>query len=1170
MASSAGQCYETNSRGCEVLSGPAAAVHKHPFAAMDPENEVTNESAYVSDANNNWEANGVSKAVRVFIGSTSTEWMQKHQRWWVQTAAKLESKNGTGHKIRRRGAKSDSTSDLFDQSSHKKSLTKTLSESSASEHEADGQKAEGIDGHGDSDWSSDSDQSIDEIGNVDPLHCKYSPAQERNSVDTRASIDIPSLTRTAPAMELDPGISSMNTIPMPMLPDSPTQDKKPPNTAPVQSNTVRNSQSVMDIKQSGPEKTRRRSSLSAIRGFFRRSDKKASPAVSAQSSKPATESLASTNESLETTPIRPSHGRASSISGIAGVGVSTPMVTTPTNKTPSLRRTAVARQTRTVTWLENDYDESAAGADDEQLLHSGWSPRSLLRGKPLYGANADAPVILAARAVVRLETAALSVLATPYTEITSQMQQVRAHEWAEMWVVLTSRGILFYCASRTRPATQILFPPYAAVPPRLSVFSPLDVSLALAYATKRGHARVVVFKMRTAPESREWYVRLREMISGPAKLAVPKGITIHVPELGVKVQVDIPSQTTSLWTVRHAAMAALLGDRVIGPRAQSWIDGEKNGTMRVGMAWRRGDRLAWVVPSGGVDRHTGGWRVPTGQSGIVGPPLLEASHKLEMRTIVHYPDTALVEGSSMQEPPGVEGFLMLKRSGASLAAYRPVLLTAHDGLLFLIHAPRAARHLDVTANAYVTPTGYNDGSEAAESCVRYYQPDIHSCSKQMCQARYMIKLAAVWEISAVEDESGGKDVQDDSAIEAGARTRAKARVKRFMRAHKPAQCKFRLTTRAGSSVILWAESEACMQEWVRRLTELQLYWVHRTLADVALRSRSCILNYALQGREQDLPTWSDERAFADRAVWHACLMLGCRNIIHAGMLYRKRHRHQGMRRVFCVLTRGHLVEYDYPHALVHDDELVAHVRRQDPLMNQMALEMGTSNTRAQLLFPRSRTLSLRRCYVVSRRADDLTTDDIMCEPWVMTDIGNYSGLRLADRLYEDGVVSHDFIDNCVFTVWRPKFTPPIIKDFAEGGTVSAEVLLSDDSREERQVPITPPMNPRQAHGSPRSSIDAHRFSNEGYGSSVSASSSSRSSGRVQEPLVSVATRKSDELRVGIDGFQDKSTKRTSAMTMVSGMRPRLGVFKARTNTEMELWVTALNQEIRRMVEADAW
>ncbi|KAJ1805742.1 hypothetical protein LPJ56_006496, partial [Coemansia sp. RSA 2599] len=390
MASGAGPPNEAKNDTAEVLQGPAAAVHKHPFAAMNPDEDVTNEGVYVSGGNSDWEVNGVSKAVRVFIGSTSTEWMQRHQRWWTRTAAKLEGKTGAGRKIRRRGTKSDSTSDLFDMGSQKKNRKQASSESSASEDEVrQQQEAEGVEAHDESDWSSGSDQSIDEIGNEDP-HSQCIHAQQGNSAYTQTSISIPLSAQTVPAaVEPDPSISSIDTIPLPMLPDSPTQDREPPNTAPVQSNTVRSSQSVMDIKHSGSEKARRRSSLSAIKGFFRRSEKKASavPGQSAQSQKPATatettataaDGPALTNRNTETTPMAPSRGRAASISGIAGVGASMPIITTPTKKTSSLRRTAVSRQARTVTWLTNEDGENA-GAEDDQLLHSGWSPKMLLR-----------------------------------------------------------------------------------------------------------------------------------------------------------------------------------------------------------------------------------------------------------------------------------------------------------------------------------------------------------------------------------------------------------------------------------------------------------------------------------------------------------------------------------------------------------------------------------------------------------------------------------------------------------------------------------------------------------------------------------------------------------------------------------------------------------------------
>ncbi|KAI7833217.1 hypothetical protein BX661DRAFT_177937 [Kickxella alabastrina] len=286
-----------------------------------------------------------------------------------------------------------------------------------------------------------------------------------------------------------------------------------------------------------------------------------------------------------------------------------------------------------------------------------------------------------------------------------------------------------------------------------------------------------------------------------------------------------------------------------------------------------------------------------------------------------------------------------------------------------------------------------------------------------------------------------------------------------------------------------------------------------------------MLSYAQQGRRgREEPPDSDGLAsVAARGLWHACALLGCRAVIMAGMLYRKRHRHQGMRRVFCVLARGRLVEFDYPHAGRLASSAPEHLRA--GCLSVLSSPSANAGS-ARLLFARSRTLALRRCYVVSRRADDLTTDDIMCEPWVMTDIGNYSGLRLADRLYADGTVSHDLIDDCIFTVWRPKaaLPPPCYRV---------------DASEREMVPA-----------SPRSSGDMQRPDVDGYASSES------SAGRRGTV---------DDVRVGLEGRH--SPRR---MAVGSGVKKRLGVFKARSNAEMELWVTAINQEIRRMIESDEW
>ncbi|KAI8319938.1 hypothetical protein GQ54DRAFT_264435 [Martensiomyces pterosporus] len=497
------------------------------------------------------------------------------------------------------------------------------------------------------------------------------------------------------------------------------------------------------------------------------------------------------------------------------------------------------------------------------------------------------------------------------------------------------------------------------------------------------------------------------------------------------------------------------------------------------------------------------------------------------------------------------------------------------------------------------------------------------------------------------------------------REKGKGKVLGFLRSKKNRQaaCKLKLTTRAGATVVIWTSSEECTDEWIRRLLDLRTYWVHRRLSDSSLRSQVCALNYMLQGRrsrEKDMPDWNDEKAWADRAIWHACLVLGCRDIIISGMLYRKRHRHQGMRKVFCILTRGRLVEYKYPESpsspprsaladqanSVYTDSAGLLSGMASSTTNLMAGDpadpgsAGSSgNSKARLLFGRSRSLSLRRCYVMSRFIDDLTTQDIMCEPWVMTDISNYNGLRLADRLYADGVISHELVQDCIFTVWRPTFVPAILrsgktpkiktipeealgeiseesvdeqpasvgsepkssspngKSYPTAGQAAAvsfepgsSTREHSDSRDRAMAPtalgIQVGESPSETGSSPQGSVrrqrpsadalrrsgevtrksnETSRISGDGYLSSMS----NKSNGKPVDTSKPGAYRIGDKITVNVDDRHD-GIKRMGAIGMVSSMRRRMGVYKARTSAEMEQWVTAINQEIRRMAAAGDW
>ncbi|KAJ1861128.1 thiamine pyrophosphokinase [Coemansia sp. RSA 989] len=904
----------------------------------------------------------------------------------------------------------------------------------------------------------------------------------------------------------------------------------------------------------------------------------------------------------------------------------------------------------------------------------------------------ETTVILSTRAVVRRETATNDAFAEKYNEATCQKYRESTQEWAEMWVALTKRGIMFYLASKKHPTLAILFPPYTAIAPRISLFSTLDLSLAIMYHDRsasiqtsakgksedseaKDSLQVAIIKFPSAQVACQWYREIGQALllgrvmfpsaflneSMPAAQPPPSLVMVNVPELGIKVQVklgrhnaQVPRnvlmggsddallerqwrcETTTVWHIRQDVVNVLLKDSVVGKSICEWLEAERRGELTIGMAWRRCDRLEWIMPCGALDTN-GNFKVDTVNDMVVGPQLLEGTHMLELRVLEHYPDIITTNSTCIYEPVGVEGFVMLKREQKHrVVSYKPALLTTHNGYLFFVDAPRAVRYLDASIHKCNSQPAVGEGvcdSDDGSQVVCYYHPDERSCSKQMSLAKYMLNITDIEQIvplvhdyddtpdsngmaTFLDGGLGLESVSENAEPTSQSTHRPKGKLLGFLRSKKARQsaCKFRLVTRTGSSVVIWTPNEQCMREWVRRLTELRYYWTNRMIADYSLYSQTCLLNYSTQGhssRIRDDMDWFDEGAWAERLVWNACLILGCRSIIKAGILYRKRHRHQGMRKVFCILTRGRLIEFKYPVAPLAPGQtmLAEYMIRNDPTMSHVFKDICDNNkslgeavssadkSSPSLLFARSRSLSLRRCYVVSRFADDLSTHDIMCEPWVMTDIGNYNGLRLADRVYADGIVSHELINDCIFTVWRPTFVPPILRtskaphsledlsdQSADGQATqgsgadsrcSSPTPAGPDSNRSRAVSFSPPLVAvvppaatesavhqrsfshdygRQSIESQiepaKASLDMPRLSGDGYNSSVSnASSVSSSRHDTSKPG---AYRVGDEIHLNVDDKRN-GKRRMSAIGMASSMRRRIGVYRARTNSEMAQW-----------------
>ncbi|KAJ1939357.1 hypothetical protein FBU59_004151, partial [Linderina macrospora] len=208
--------------------------------------------------------------------------------------------------------------------------------------------------------------------------------------------------------------------------------------------------------------------------------------------------------------------------------------------------------------------------------------------------------------------------------------------------------------------------------------------------SKEDSVRVVVIKFPSPQIAHAWYREIgrllligRELFPqnflGLMSLAAqpaPDSIMVNIPELGIKVQVKLGRhnselsqllsagiedsalrrqwrcETTTVWHVRRDVVNALLSDPVVGPRMGEWLNAESMGLLTIGMAWRRFDRLEWVMPCASTIEQTD-LLTRSANEMVVGPQMLEGTHSLEMRILQHYPDTVNVDERQVAEPLAV-------------------------------------------------------------------------------------------------------------------------------------------------------------------------------------------------------------------------------------------------------------------------------------------------------------------------------------------------------------------------------------------------------------------------------------------------------------------------------------------------------------------------------------
>ncbi|KFH69010.1 hypothetical protein MVEG_05812 [Podila verticillata NRRL 6337] len=127
-----------------------------------------------------------------------------------------------------------------------------------------------------------------------------------------------------------------------------------------------------------------------------------------------------------------------------------------------------------------------------------------------------------------------------------------------------------------------------------------------------------------------------------------------------------------------------------------WQDPTQHGD--VALCWKRYDRIEWIYWGDRVSAETDSLHLKKDHVGfadgsdwsgnmdetVVGPQVLDKTHRLELRPITHYPTTARdTHGQEFHEPDPIEGFLVRVStfSGNPIRRFRRLYLTSHDQML---------------------------------------------------------------------------------------------------------------------------------------------------------------------------------------------------------------------------------------------------------------------------------------------------------------------------------------------------------------------------------------------------------------------------------------------------------------------------------------------------------
>ncbi|OAX83569.1 hypothetical protein ACJ72_02061 [Emergomyces africanus] len=697
--------------------------------------------------------------------------------------------------------------------------------------------------------------------------------------------------------------------------------------------------------------------------------------------------------------------------------------------------TAVGIQRRVDTWNSRARERASA------------RHRTLLPGR-------DGEIIRAQRMLVRIDTTKIRPLPNDFCENNSIKMETRiAEKWREYLVVCRKGGdentLITLQLYKTRVIPQVQVSqvkqnssreiPLTLGFTKVNLFSSLDKTIVLWHPNDEG-TMLFIMRAKSAAHSMEWYTFIRTTLGWQR----PTNLIVHVPDLDISVllkhpfshlqndRIDLADDeecSTLLRTMaEERAVAASIVKTCMDKLSECpewacilkvWLGSEK-----MGLAWRRYDRLEWVHGAN--------------EERMYGTIAMMASHVLELRPKQHYPTSIKRNGAGedvTKEPPPIEGFLILltsqkgKRQRLGKPYSRRLYFNVHNQYLCFCRPGRAtppppprlptivgsnipsASQLSKDAPLIhsIDPYPLRNGKISWLSRgdpLRREQHDAEAYRESRRNLENLEKtegyfnLCRVLEVRVANQQyfpedlhanGGDVDFHDearDNTPRGAAEQDHQSNINRS----------FELVMNDGLIVKFRAYNKRTRDEWVQRLSSLVRYWTTRTREDISIMKSVRRQNLEQLNITEDqefmfgqfAQTWEVSKARTSPELFNICGISNCRAVKMSGNLYCKPRRRSTFTACSVILTEGKILTFQ-------------------SLIRKFSGE-ETPHTHHE----REWALDLHDCYIYSGL---ITGSDLLYQNHTIDT--NLPSQRAAPRLYvTDGLSSSDEDVATCFVLWQ--------------------------------------------------------------------------------------------------------------------------------------------------------